>query len=336
MKNQTRSDPKSEPRAIHSVVRSALLCLSLLVAPELIRAAEENCPAPAGAVSWWRAENEALDSAGTNHATLEGGATFAPGKVGQAFLLDGVDDFVQVHAATGLPVLPIGNSPRTLALWFKTPRNLSVETEAGLANYGSAAENQMFGLITSRNAPGKLYFYAVGWPHNDFAGITTLEPNTWYHGAVTYDGSTVRLYLNGQLEATRSNATLNTVINSNGLTIGNREAVGFWNGLLDEIYIFNRALSARQIAELHAAGAAGVCFIDYPHPWIRVSEVEICWESWSNALYQVDYLSELTTNQWVPLYTNVIGNGLVMCVSDAVVLPQRFYRVVDATNQMPR
>jgi hypothetical protein len=61
---------------------------------------------------------------------------------------------------------------------------------------------------------------------------------------------------------------------------------------------------------------------------IRVSEVEICWPSISNSVYQVDYRSDLTTNTWVPLYTNVIGDGTVICRPDRVTQPQRFYRVV--------
>ena len=65
-----------------------------------------------------------------------------------------------------------------------------------------------------------------------------------------------------------------------------------------------------------------------PPSSIRVSEVEICWPSISNSVYQVDYLSDLTTNTWVPLYTNVIGDGTVICRPDRVTQPQRFYRVV--------
>src|SRR5438132_1222 len=49
--------------------------------------------APAGMVSWWKAEGNANDSQGDNNGTI-GGATFAPGEVGQAFSFDGVDDYV--------------------------------------------------------------------------------------------------------------------------------------------------------------------------------------------------------------------------------------------------
>ncbi len=51
---------------------------------------------PSGLVSWWPGDGHANDIVGGNHATLENGATFASGKVGQAFSLDGVDDFVNV------------------------------------------------------------------------------------------------------------------------------------------------------------------------------------------------------------------------------------------------
>ena len=66
-------------------------------------------------VSYWRAENNACDAADGNHGTPVGGTTFAAGKVGQAFSLDGANDYVSVPS-TGVPV---GGSPRTVKLWIK-------------------------------------------------------------------------------------------------------------------------------------------------------------------------------------------------------------------------
>ena len=51
-----------------------------------------TAPIP-GLVAWWRADGDALDSAGTNYGTLTNGASFGPGKNGQAFALDGTNDF---------------------------------------------------------------------------------------------------------------------------------------------------------------------------------------------------------------------------------------------------
>lgn len=63
---------------------------------------------------------------------------------------------------------------------------------------------------------------------------------------------------------------------------------------------------------------------------IRVSQVELCWPSTSNTLYQVQYRSDLTTNLWTDLGAPVQGNGSTNCVYDAVVRgqPKRFYRFV--------
>lgn len=53
-------------------------------------------------VSWWDAEGDANDVIGTNHGSLQNGATFATGKVGSAFRFDGVNDFVKVPNAPNL------------------------------------------------------------------------------------------------------------------------------------------------------------------------------------------------------------------------------------------
>jgi hypothetical protein len=69
---------------------------------------------------------------------------------------------------------------------------------------------------------------------------------------------------------------------------------------------------------------------------IRISEVEVCWTSVTNAMYRVDYRSSLTTNAWVTLSSCVPSAGGETCITDKVLPgePQRFYRVV-VTNCVP-
>src|SRR5262249_55454266 len=81
--------------------------------------------------------------------------------------------------------------------------------------------------------------------------------NTWYHAAVTYDGSTLSLYLNGKLEASKTTTAINTQLDANGLTIGFRpDESAYWNGLIDEPAIYNRALSAAEIQAIYNARGA--------------------------------------------------------------------------------
>ena len=207
---------------------------------------------PSGIVSWWTADGNGNDIVGPNDLTPMNGATFVTGMVDQAFSLDGIDDFAQVASPVNFP---IGNAARSISVWFKTPKNISTSTESAIVQYGTAGDSQMFSLITSANAPGKLYFYGHS---NDLAGTTTIQPDTWYHGVVTHDGSTLRLYMNGQLDA-NSPKTLNTVLDGNGLTIGYRNGGSLWDGLIDEVQIFDRVLSAEEIAAIYGAGCSGVC-----------------------------------------------------------------------------
>jgi hypothetical protein len=59
---------------------------------------------PAGLVSWWAGEDSANDSYGTNNGTLQGGMSFVPGKVGQAFSFNGTNAYVAVPASSSLNV----------------------------------------------------------------------------------------------------------------------------------------------------------------------------------------------------------------------------------------
>jgi hypothetical protein len=94
-------------------------------------------------------------------------------------------------------------------------------------------------------------------------------------------------------------------------------------------------VNKRPLAFLAGFAAVSSLHAQCPLSSIRVSEVEICWTSESNALYRVDYRSDFTTNMWLPLFTNIVGSGDTMCIADKVPhgQPQRFYRVVSDVCQ---
>ena len=73
-----------------------------------------------------------------------------------------------------------------------------------------------------------------------------------------------------------------------------------------------------------------------PRLSIRVSQVELCWETAINSWYQLQYRSTLTTNQWLPLTLWLPGSGYQFCTNDAILAgqAQRFYQVA-RTNAPP-
>lgn len=283
-----------------------------------------NClPQPLGLVSWWPGNGNTEDAVGPNDAVAMGGLGYADGMVAQAFDLDGSSAFAQVVTPVGLP---LGNSPRTLVLWFKTPRNLSSETESALFQYGSDADSQMFGLITSANAPGRLYFFGY---NSDVAGNTPLAPETWYHAAVTYDGTTVTLYLNGQPDGSRS-VELNTTLNANGVTIGYRPGSARWLGQLDEVMLFDRALAPEEIAAIYAAGNSGVCQPSRPDLTISQQNgaVIVSWPAWAGGwvLEATNALSGLSA-PWPQIPPPYETKGANFQFTESAPSGTRFYRL---------
>ena len=142
--------------------------------------------------------------------------------------------------------LPLGNGPRTLLAWINSG---SAYTEQGILQYGTPAGNQMCGFIFSGNAGHRVYFYGH---NNDFAPGPVVPLNEWVFTAMTFDGSTQTMYTNGQPDASRS-TTLNTILDATGLAIGVRPPSTRWHGLIDDVRIYNRALTAEEIMEAYQA-----------------------------------------------------------------------------------
>src|SRR5947209_12337870 len=97
---------------VHACTSSIVALMLIIACSFLQNASAQTCaPLPAGLVSFWPGDNTANDLQGTNHGTLEGNATFAPGYVGPAFSFDGGDS-----TDVKLPTIDVG-SAFTVVLW---------------------------------------------------------------------------------------------------------------------------------------------------------------------------------------------------------------------------
>ncbi|HEV2694094.1 MAG TPA: immunoglobulin domain-containing protein, partial [Verrucomicrobiae bacterium] len=96
---------------------------------------------------------------------------------------------------------------------------------------------------------------------------TVLQTNRWYHVAMTYDGSIFKLYVNGALDA-QSAASGPIIVTTEPVRIGggadNSCSPYYFNGILDEAAIYNRALSSNEISAIYMADAGGKCFTPAP------------------------------------------------------------------------
>ena len=197
-------------------------------------------------LAWWPGEGSAADLLGGHSGTNSGGVTFTNGYVGQAFSFDGTNGYVAVPD-TGLPA---GSTPRTVEFWMKPATNAR---EAVI--YGSYTASSAFYVSVNTNVA------AIGrWGGGAVNGTKVVTDGVWHHVALTYDGgSTVKLYVDGLLDAS-SAFGYNTVLTGNlylGSPVGGN--TNHFAGLLDEVVIFNRALSAAEVATDFADGNRGRC-----------------------------------------------------------------------------
>jgi uncharacterized repeat protein (TIGR01451 family) len=211
--------------------------------------------APSGIVSWWRAEGNAGDSVGPNLGTLQNGASFGAGNSGSAFTFDGVSQHVTVADAASLHV-----SDLTVETWVKFN---SIPTAAQFVGktFGSATAASFALWYQSGTLNGGVNVSGPG----ALSAAWTPVTNTWYHLALTYDSGTqtATLYLDGAPVVTAAMAAP-IVYDGNSVLIGADSDFAtldnFFPGLIDEVTLYGRALSASEVLGIYAASTAGKCY----------------------------------------------------------------------------
>jgi hypothetical protein len=188
-----------------------------------------------------------------------------PGEVGPAFSLDGTSGYVLVP---GSPSLDVGLSGGfTIEGWID-PAILDsqrpiVEWNTGSTDYGWGTHFWISAGSGGDLTPGSLYANIKdtgGLDHIIFSGPGIVVSNHLQHVALTYDkdSGAGKIYLNGEVVAAVDLGSF-TPETSYDLYLGNRPGGPYWSGLLDEISLYNRALSPDEIAAIFNADSAGKC-----------------------------------------------------------------------------
>ncbi len=167
----------------------------------------------------------------------------ASGKHGSSLNFDGTDDYVE----TAGEVLDPSSGDLSISAWFKQSVVLNDDnTIVGQLN-GTGTGRVLLGISSG----GKLDSFIGGTRRT---ANTTLTPGTWYHGAVTLSGLTLKLYVNGRVDGT---FTLSSVESATGaLRFGiSKNTAQYFKGQIDDGKIFNYALTPQQVKMEMNSGA---------------------------------------------------------------------------------
>lgn len=213
-------------------------------------------PPPSNIVSWWKGENNGNDSVGTNHGTLQNGATYAPGKVGQAFSFDGVDDYVEIPK---VPTWNFGTNSFSITAWFKS----NTTGHRNIVRYHDGASSGYWGVRF--NPEGRIEFISDG---GVIATDNVYADGNWHFVSAVRDGTNgkLKIFIDGNPAAADVSDGGANIIGG----INHRLAIGAglsgggglfepFAGLIDEVTIYSRALTAEEIAAIYNAGSAGKC-----------------------------------------------------------------------------
>lgn len=202
-----------------------------------------------GLVAWWSmdgfsASTNVSDHSGRGHTgVVVNGGGLIDGKFGKSFNSDYVDDYISITDHDDFDIV----QNFTISAWINMNAN-SVNYE-----YILSKNNDSF-LLAVNN--GKLSFSidesAASW----LQGTTDVDDGNWHHVLVLRNGTSRSVYVNGVLENTGS-ATGNNGVGFASIDIGRRSSSSeFFNGYIDDVRIYNRALSNKEVHALYTFNQA--------------------------------------------------------------------------------
>jgi hypothetical protein len=213
----------------------------------------------ANLVAWWKFDEAngttAFDSAGSNNGNLINGPNWTTGTIDGALSFDGINDYVDV--------------PDNAALRFTKSDSFSVcswvnpvSTGEILCKMQSGSQHGLFTYEVQWNSTSQSFDFALCNSGNYYIVVVTpsgsAPPGSWYHVTCVYQNKNATIYLNGELKGSGYFNSNPSGAADKNLEIGVR-AYGsvkenYFNGTLDDVRIYNRALTADEVALLYQNG----------------------------------------------------------------------------------
>lgn len=251
----------------------------------------ENVPQ---SITQYNFDNSYTNISGNAPFSSSGVTTFDVDRHGNA---NGALVLFNTGSTATIPNLPYGSSSRTISVWAKT---FTLNTTINYVfHYGNAANGNGCAFRPSSN----LYFAN---------GSASIQPSatsvnaTWYHFVCTYDGTTAKIYRNGTLLSSAP-LTFNTANNTNIFKLGLSEDgfTGYFNGAIDDLKIYNYALSQADITSLYNNNSLSFENFDsnnfevslYPNPVNDILNIETTLELKSIEIFNIQGQKVIESNQ---------------------------------------
>ena len=197
--------------------------------------------------------------------------------------------------------------------------------------YKGTDDYYLMGTTTSGGEPA--LGGILGGVSANLFGASALGLDTWTHLAGTYDGTTMRLYVNGLQVASQASAG-NILTSANPLQIGGDSIFGqTFEGKIDEVRVYDRALSVSEIqSDMNTPVAGGPS----SQPLLlSISELPdgsfvIAGQVYAGRTYRFQYKNSLLDSNWTDLGANQTAlSSRVAITNNANAMSQRFYRLLD-------
>ena len=226
-----------------------LLVASLVITPfaQSVSAVPPAGTTLTGLAAYWSFDSSSnfnVPDVGGSTLTKGNGASWsASGKFGGALSLNGVSQ--SLYDTSSPSYLPVGNSSYTQSVWFK-PNEVS--GNGGLVGWGDYFSSRRVNALRLYENSGGFRHYWWGADLDCTGAQCPISTGTWYHVASTWDGTTRKLFVNGVLKRSDTPGANNAT--AANFHIGKTCCSEFFNGLIDDVAIYTRALSAGEVAEL--------------------------------------------------------------------------------------
>ena len=180
------------------------------------------------------------DSSGNDNNGTISGATWTMGIRGSGLSFDGIDDYVDLGNPPGLQPEHV-----SLSVWFKTD-----------TSGGKIIRKRWYGYCLEVLPSGQTAFWIYDATARKFIATSpnAYNDNTWHHAVGVYDGAEVKLSIDGALVATASAGAIH--YEDGGIAIGRDGdySGAYFNGIIDEIRVYGRALNDQEIQNLYNVG----------------------------------------------------------------------------------